>query len=282
MQRWKIGDVRVTRIIEMQLPGITFILPDATNENLAKIPWLKPHFVDENGEGVASVHMLVIESGDRKIVVDTCIGNDKTLPMKFWCNLKTPFMETFRGAGFDPDGIDTVLCTHLHPDHVGWNTSLVDGKWVPTFPKADYLWGRVEWEHWQANPMPGMEPLFEQSVRPIVDAGLNTLVEVDHAITDEVWLEPTPGHTPGHVSVRIKSQGVDAVITGDLMHHPCQMAHPNWHCTADSDKAQAVQTRRRFMETYSDSPTLIIGTHFATPTAGKIVRDGDVWRFEVE
>lgn len=282
MQRWKIGDVTVTRIIEMELPGIRFILPDATTENLAKIPWLRPHFVNEQGKGVASVHMLVIESQGRTIVVDTCVGNDKTLPMKFWCNLKTPFMHKFREAGFEPEGIDTVLCTHLHPDHVGWNTSWVNERWVPTFPNARYLWGRVEWEHWNTTPDTGMEPLIEQSVRPIMDAGLNTLVEVDHRIGDEVWIEPTPGHTPGHVSVRIRSDGAEGVITGDLMHHPCQMAHPDWGCTADIDAQQAIRTRRGFMERYGDTPTLVIGTHFATPTAGKIVKDGAAWRFVVE
>lgn len=282
MQRWKIGDVTITRIIELQLPGLKFILPDATVENLAKIPWLAPHFVDDAGDALASVHMLVVESQGQTIVVDTCIGNHKSLPQKFWSNMQTPFMQNFRKAGFEADAIDTVLCTHLHVDHVGWNTTLMGDTWMPTFRKARYLWGRIEWEHWNNANAPEMESVLNQSVRPIADAGLSTLVEVDHRLNDEVWLEPTPGHTPGHVSVRIRSKGAEAVITGDLLHHPCQMARPDWRCRADTDSVQAERTRRDFLAAHADTPTLVIGSHFATPTAGKIVRDGDVWRFEVE
>ena len=281
MNKWKIGDVTVTRIVELELPGLSFILRDAVPENLKEIPWLAPHFVNEEWEPLASIHMLVVESRGKQIVVDTCIGNDKTLPLKFWCDLHGPFLEDFASAGFDREKIDTVLCTHLHPDHVGWNTMLVDGAWVPTFPNASYLFGRVEWEHWDSNRDENNIPLIEQSIEPVLNAGLVTLVETEHKITDEVSLEPTPGHTPGHVSVRISSGGTEGVITGDIMHHPCQMARPNWTCTADVDATEAVTTRKDFMTRYADSLTLVIGTHFATPTAGHILRDGDAWRFNV-
>jgi len=281
MLTWKIGDVTVTRVVELELPGLTFILPDATPENCKRIAWLSPHFVTEEGEPIASVHALIVESQGRRIMVDTCIGNDKTLPIKPWCNRSGPFLSDLQEAGFDRDSIDTVLCTHLHPDHVGWNTMLVDGTWIPTFPKAEYLFGRVEWEHWNATRNAGTTPLIEQSIEPILNAGLETLVETDHRVTDELWIEPTPGHTPGHVSVRISSQGQEAVITGDVMHHPCQMARPDWKCTADSDSDAACATRVSFLERYAEVPTLVIGTHFAAPTAGHIVRDGDAFRFEV-
>ncbi len=281
MLRWKIGDVTVTRVVEIELPGLTFILPDATAENLKPMTWLAPHFVTDEGEPIASVHALIVESQGRRIMVDTCIGNDKTLPIKPWCNRSGPFLKDLEEAGFDRDIIDTVLCTHLHPDHVGWNTMLVDGTWIPTFPKAEYLFGRVEWEHWNATRDDRTTPLIEQSIEPILNAGLETLVETDHRVTDELWLEPTPGHTPGHVSVRISSQGLEAVITGDVMHHPCQMARPDWKCTADSDSDAACATRVSFLERYAEIPTLVIGTHFAAPTAGHIVREGDAFRFEV-
>jgi len=281
MNKWKIGDVTITRIVEVQLPGLSFILPDVIPENLKKLPWLAPHFVDENWEALASVHALIIESRGQRIMVDTCIGNDKHNMLPAWSNRQGPFLQDLASAGFEPDTMDTVLCTHLHVDHVGWNTTMKDGKWVPTFPKADYLFGKKEMEHWTANADNTQQTVLNESVRPILDAGLETLVETDHKLTDEVWIEPTPGHTPGHVSVCIKSGDAEAYITADLLHHPSQIAHPNWSCTFDSDAKQAIETRKKFLEKFADTPTLIFGTHFATPSAGHVIRDGDAFRFEV-
>jgi glyoxylase-like metal-dependent hydrolase (beta-lactamase superfamily II) len=281
MSQWQIGAVRVTRIVELELPGIKWIIREAVPENCREIPWLAPHFVTTDWVPIASVHALIVESQGQRIMVDTCIGNDKTLAIKFWSNRKGPFLDDLNSAGFPPESIDTVLCTHLHPDHVGWNTSLINGRWTATFPRAQYLFGRVEWEHWDREDRETPSTLMEQSVRPIIDAGLHRLVESDHRINDEVWLEPTPGHTHGHVSVRIRSEGKEAAITGDIMHHPVQMARPHWKCVADLDPEKAIATRIDFMKRFADTPTLVIGTHFAAPTAGHIVRDGDVFRFEV-
>ena len=279
--RWKVGDVSITRVVEVELPGITWILPDATPENVKSIPWLKPHFVTEDWDPIASVHAFIVESEGQRIMVDTCIGNDKSLKIPAWKNRQGPFLNDLAKAGFARELIDIVLCTHLHPDHVGWNTMKVDGKWTPTFPNARYLFGRVEWEHWSKHGDAHGQPILEESVQPVLDAGLEMLVETDRRITGEISLEPTPGHTPGHVSVRIESQGQRAVITGDLMHHPCQIARSDWKCTADSDAVQAVATRRDFIERQADQPELVFGTHFAAPTAGHIVRDGDTFRFDV-
>jgi glyoxylase-like metal-dependent hydrolase (beta-lactamase superfamily II) len=215
------------------------------------------------------------------MVVDTCIGNDKRRAFPGWNMLRLPFLADLERAGFARDSIDRVLCTHLHVDHVGWNTMLAGGKWVPTFPRARYLIGRKEWEHWSKTSEPDTRELLDDSVRPIFDAGLADLVESDARITDEIRLEPTPGHTPGHHSVRISSRGQEAVITGDLMHHPVQMAHPEWGSHFDSDFNEAIATRRAFLERYGDQPILVLGTHFATPSAGRIVRDGNAWRLEV-
>jgi glyoxylase-like metal-dependent hydrolase (beta-lactamase superfamily II) len=200
-------------------------------------------------------------------------------------------------AGFAPESIDTVLCTHLHVDHVGWNTRWVDGRWLPTFPNARYLFARKEWEHWSnedtkkrsadaqasaANPNTGYgDDILGDSVRPILDAGLADLVTTDHKLTDEVWLEPTPGHTPGHVSVRIESQGVRAVITGDLMHHPIQCSEPDLVVNFDTDREQARLTRRHFLGCCARDRVLVLGTHFAPPTAGRVVASGATWRFDV-
>ncbi len=279
MLTWQIGDVRVSRIVELELPGGTFVLPDAQPEAVLPIDWLSPHFVDPDGELVMSVHALVLQSEGRQIVVDTCIGNDKERPIPGWSQRQGPFLEDLAAAGHPREAIDTVLCTHLHVDHVGWNTMRVDGSWRPTFPNARYLLGRVEWEHWKKEEGDELNGVaIADSVRPVFDAGLVDLVEMDHRISGEIWLEPTPGHTPGHVSVRISSRGEDAVITGDLMHHPCQMARPQWGSSFDSDADQARETRRAFLERYADGPVLVIGTHFAAPTAVRIVRDGEAYR----
>jgi glyoxylase-like metal-dependent hydrolase (beta-lactamase superfamily II) len=278
--RWQVGDVRITRVQELEAPGMKFIVPNATPDNLVGIPWLTP-FLAANGEAVGSVHALVLEVGDRRLVVDTCIGNDKQRRIPTWNNRQGPFLDQLAEAGYAPDSIDTVICTHLHVDHVGWNTRLVDGAWVPTFPQARYLVARSEWEHWSQEQDHWTQILMADSVRPIFDAGLADLVETDHAVHDTMRFEPTPGHTPGHVSVHIASRGEEAVITGDLVHHPSQFARPHWGSSADSDAEQADRTRRAFMARYADTPVLIIGTHFAGPTAGRLRRDGEVYRLEV-
>jgi glyoxylase-like metal-dependent hydrolase (beta-lactamase superfamily II) len=193
--------------------------------------------------------------------------------------MQSDFLTRLADAGFTPDGFDTVLCTHMHVDHVGWNTRLVNGAWQPTFTNARYLYAEEEWAHWRTEPQE-YGPVIEDSVQPIFDAGLADLVAPNHRVTDEVWLEPTPGHTPGHVSVHIASNGEEAIITGDMIHHPCQIAHADWSSTADWDQEMSANTRRAFLERYADRPVLVIGTHFAAPTAGRIVRDGDRYRLD--
>jgi len=282
MNRWKIGDVTITRIVEMETTSkATFVLKEGSPENIRTVPWLRPHFANPDGKVIMSVHAFVMESPGHRMVVDTCIGNEKRRAFPGWNMLQLPFLTDLEKAGFARDSIDRVLCTHLHVDHVGWNTMLVEGKWTPTFPHARYLIGRKEWEHWSKTMEPDTRELLDDSVRPVFEAGLADLVESDTRITDEIRLEPTPGHTPGHHSVRIASRGQEAVITGDLMHHPVQMAHPEWGSHFDSDFDEAIATRRAFLERYGDQPILVLGTHFATPSAGRIVRDGNAWRLEI-
>jgi glyoxylase-like metal-dependent hydrolase (beta-lactamase superfamily II) len=182
-------------------------------------------------------------------------------------------------AGFSPDSIDTVLCTHLHVDHVGWNTRLVGGKWLPTFAKARYVFGKTEFEHWRDHSEgPDRLAVFNDSVRPIADAGMADLVASDTRLTDEISLIPTPGHSPGHMSILIQSDGEQALLTGDVAHHPCQMAHLDWSSTADSDPLQSAATRRELFSRFADTETLVIGGHF---TAGHIRRDGAAFKFVV-
>jgi glyoxylase-like metal-dependent hydrolase (beta-lactamase superfamily II) len=225
------------------------------------------------------MHSLIVESQGSTIMVDTCIGNDKKRTYPRWNMMQGDFLKRFEAAGFSTDQINTVLCTHMHVDHVGWNTRLVDGKWIPTFAAADYLFAEDEWNHWRVEEQE-YGPVIEDSVQPIFDAGKAVLVQPNHRVTDEVWLESTPGHTPGHVSIHIASNGEEAVITGDMIHHPCQIPHSDWSSTADHDGDLAARTRDGFIQRYADRPVLIIGTHFAAPTAGKIVSDGDTFRLD--
>ena len=283
MNSWKIGDVKLTRIVESEgaWPG-TWILPNATAENVKKeADWLAP-FSSPDGKLGMSIHALIIESQGKRIIVDTCIGNDKVRSNPQWSKLKLPFLDDLKKAGYERERIDSVVCTHLHVDHVGWNTMLKDGKWVATFPNARYLVGGTEWDFWSHFDGADMRDPVEDSVRPIVDSGHAQLVDSTFKITDEVWLEPTPGHTPGHHSVRISSKGQNAVITGDLMHHPIQCRYPEWDDAFDSDGAMAKKTRRAFCERYADKDTRVFGTHFATPSVGKIISKDDSFRFVLD
>jgi glyoxylase-like metal-dependent hydrolase (beta-lactamase superfamily II) len=230
-----------------------------------------------------SIHTFAVEAPGRRIIVDTCLGNDKeNRRIPHWNNRQGPFLTDLAEAGFAPESIDTVLCTHLHVDHVGWNTTKRDGKWVPSFPRARYLMGRTEYLHWSSETArEDMRHVLADSVTPILESGLATLVETDHRICDEISLLPTIGHTPGHVSVCIRSRGEEALITGDFLHHPCQIAHPGWDTTADTDPAQGIRTRHEMFARLADRPVLVIGTHFAGATAGHIVRDGATYRLAV-
>ncbi len=281
MQQWQIGEVKVTRIVEIEITGGTrFILPDATPDACLPMRWLAPHFMSEEGKLVMSVHALVVDTPGLTILVDTCIGNDKERDIPAWSNLQTPFLSDLAQAGYDRDKIDVVLCTHLHVDHVGWNTMLVDGKWVPTFPNARYLFGKKEWQYWGDEADPEIYGnIMQDSVRPIIEAGLEELVSMDHRLCDQVCLVPTPGHTPGHVSVEIRSQGQEALITGDCIHHPCQIGRTEWCSSADYDSAQGRSTREKLVEKMADTDVLMIGTHFSTPTAGYVLRqsEGGYW-----
>ena len=283
--RWTIGQVRVTRVVENEslLPP-EGLLPDATPAALVRHKeWLCPHFMNEEGQFSLAIQALVIEAGGRRILVDTCMG-EHDLPFEMGEG-PNRFLEELEAAGFPREEIDIVLCTHLHFDHVGWNTMKQDGRWVPTFPNARYLFARTEYEHWQAETRerPSEYALtFSDAVEPVVAAGLADLVETDHKIGPEVWLEATPGHTPGHVAVRIESEGAEALITGDLTHHPVQWAEAGWGMPADSDREEAAATRRRLLAEHADRPILIIGTHYGAPTAGHLIRVGDGYVFRAQ
>ncbi len=281
MLSWQVGAVKVTRVVEMEIPIApeNAIFKQATSVALRAIPWLYPNFVNDQDQMLLSMHALLVEAPGLRLVVDTCVGNDKPRAGMTGPNgLSTNFLEKVAEAGWTRESVDVVICTHMHVDHVGWNTMLEDGKWVPTFPNARYLFGKTEFAHWSAEGDAEQQAILADSVQPILDAGLAEFVDMDYRVSPEVYLVPTTGHTPGHVSVMIESSGETAVITGDMTHHPCQLAHPDWSPSFDSDQDAAAVTRAKMFAEWADQPILVIGTHYAAPTAGHVKREGAGFR----
>lgn len=284
-QQWRVGDVTVSAIIERrnQIPASGF-LPTATDAALAgQLGWLSPWAVSEDGQLRFVIQALGLHADGRKILIDTCIG-PRRLP-EAYAGLANDgsFIEALTAAGFGRNDVDVVICTHLHFDHVGWNTIADGGTWVPTFRKARYVVARAEYEHWNGASASERAASdlhsFDDAVLPLFAAGVVDLVEADHQVSAAVRLFPTPGHTPGHVSVAITSGGDRALITGDCAHHPAQLAQPGWHSVADADPVMASATRRELARAYADTPVLIIGTHFPPPTAGHLITVDGAVRF---
>ena len=273
--QWRIGDVEVTRV-EERIHGVIrdTLVPGITDAHLAEHADWAGRYFSRSGRLLLSVHSFVVRDGGRTIVVDTCSGAEPNRPLEG----DPAFLERLEAAiegGLD--AVDTVLCTHLHFDHVGWNVRSDGDARVPTFPNARYLFGRVELG---ALEVDGHDTVRAVAVAPILEAGLADLVETDHVLTPHVRLVPTPGHTPGHVSVAIDSRGERAVITGDVMHTPLQVALPALTAIPfDHDPAEATATRRRFLDTHEGEACLLLGTHFPPPTAGFVRGAGAARRF---
>jgi glyoxylase-like metal-dependent hydrolase (beta-lactamase superfamily II) len=283
---WKIGEVEIYQLVEMEENKLfNSFIPEAKPENVKKIKWLTPHFADKDGNLKALVQSFLIKSGGKNVLIDTCNGNDKDRPeFKEWGNLKTNFLNKFDNLGVSLDEIDIVACTHLHFDHVGWNTRKINGKWVPTFPNAKYLFSKQEYDYWIKKPENELiddHNGIDDSVTPVVEAGLAEFVTDNHKVDKNIRFIPTPGHTPHHISVVIESEGEKAIISGDVLHHPCQMAHQEWTTEADTYPDQTVETRKKFLEGIVNTDTLLIGSHFANPVAGLIKKKGKSMIFKI-
>ncbi|MFG2298364.1 MBL fold metallo-hydrolase [Streptomyces sp. NPDC048603] len=281
---WNVGDVTVHRIEETPLPPDTgpWLLPDATPEVVTGHDWLRPHFADDDGVLHLDSHSFALTSGGLRVLVDTGIGNGKKRANPAWHDLDTDYLLHLTAAGFPPESVDLVILTHLHADHVGWNTREVDGSWLPTFPNARYVTSRTEREFWAGYDMEeAREQMFQDSVIPVEEAGLLDLVDVPAAgagIAPNLRLLPTPGHTPGHIAVELTSRGRTALITGDCIHHPVQLAHPAIGACVDIDPERSEATRRTLLASLADTDTLLLGTHFAPPTAGRVVLHDGAYR----
>ncbi|MBV9461373.1 MAG: MBL fold metallo-hydrolase [Bradyrhizobium sp.] len=278
-QELVIGDLTIHRIIEQQTPFMSFrdMLPDLTAEVLAEnMAWLKEgDAIGGNEEAIFCFQSYVVRTPDHVILIDSAIGNDKPRHRPLWNMQKSErYLKTLKAAGFSVADIDYVMCTHLHPDHVGWNTRLENNRWVPTFPNAKYVFGKSEFESWERkNAETPVAPIVD-SVLPIVEAGRADLVDSTFTIGDHVRVMATPGHTKGH-NAYIFGRGKDAVVfSGDLMHSPLQVRYPEFSPKFDFDRQAAAATRRAFLERYCDTDTLICPIHFPWPRKIREGRNG--------
>ena len=287
MYDFSFGDISLTRIVEMELPMLeakTFF-PDWDEAAIAPhADWMVPrHYRPDTGMVVLAIQAFLIRTPRHTILVDTCVGNHKPRNRESFNDAVFPWMDRFLATGTSTDEIDFVLCTHLHVDHVGWNTKLEDGRWVPTFANAKYIFARTELDFWlqqsEQNLMTRTGDYVVDSVVPILEAKRELLVETDHQIEDGITLQPLPGHTPGQVGVHIAAGGAEALLCGDLMHHMIQCHIPDWSTIACADQAAARTTRKAFLERYADTEVTILPSHFPNPTAGHVIPQGDAFAF---
>jgi glyoxylase-like metal-dependent hydrolase (beta-lactamase superfamily II) len=286
MDSWKIGNIRVTRILEMSDPLRTAAewFPDSTDEAIRPhLHWLVPKSLSPvTGQLIVPIQSYLVQTSRHTILVDGCVGNNKTCEyFPHWHDRNdNTFLEQLARAGVAPEQVNFVLCTHLHIDHCGWNTRLVNGRWVPTFPNARYIMARRELEAAEAGRNDSGDRTYEDNVLPVVEAGRVVVVDMDYAVDDEVSLEPTPGHTAGHVAIRIRSCGQEAVFSGDLMHWPMQCIYPDWNFRYDTDPDLARRTRWAFLEACAENGHIVITSHFPLPSLGTITRRQASFWFE--
>ncbi len=292
MEHWQVGDTRITRIEELIGPLFDPVMffPEYSAEVVAKHrDWIYPNHIDEDsGRIIASMHSYLIETPHHKILIDTCIGNDKErMPYRDWHRMQTPWLANLKAAGVTPEQIDYVMCTHLHVDHVGWNTRLQDGQWVPTFPNAKYVFSEIEFEFWKSernaeNPEvfnAVNNQTFDDSVLPIM--GLAELIEGEVDLIDDLLhISPAPGHTPGSITVTLSSAGDKALFTGDICHHPIQVYEPHWNSAFCEIPDKAISTRKEVLEFCIESNAIMMPAHFGPSFTGHVQDAGGGFSFK--
>ena len=281
VERFDVGDVAVTKVVDLIehiSPRVLYV--DKAREDFdPHLDWLQPNFIDAEKLMLLSIHSFVLKTPHHTILIDTCVGNHKEeAGFPQWNARKGRYLEDLAAAGCAPEDIDFVFCTHMHVDHTGWNTRLRDGRWVPTFPNARYVFNRAEYATWKDHPGEHEQAVVRQNILPILEANQVEWIDGEWSVDDAVHLLPTPGHTLSHCSVAIGSCGQKAIITGDMMVNPVQIAEPGWQQRADEDKALAVRTRTRFIDQHCDCDVRILGTHFNSPTGVHIVSQGEARR----
>jgi glyoxylase-like metal-dependent hydrolase (beta-lactamase superfamily II) len=291
MRPIQLGRLTIHKIFEMD-SGVPMLaaLPGVTGADLARMKRWHDDPAEfgidpASSQMIFGVHSWLVQVDGLNILIDTCDGNHKTRSLEAVHDLDTRYLDGFARVGVAPGQIDLVLCTHLHFDHVGWNTQLENGRWVPTFPNARYLFSRRDYEHFRDEEPEGVHAeAFRDSVLPVVEAGLADIVEADIAvhreIADGVWLEPAFGHSPGSCTVHAQRRGSEALFWGDVIHHPVQLVRPDLPFFFDMDPALASVNRNRILARAADSDTLCFPAHFRGTSAGHVRRDGDAYRYE--
>jgi glyoxylase-like metal-dependent hydrolase (beta-lactamase superfamily II) len=280
-----LGDVTIHRVVEQEAPFFDAFefFPTLTQEILEENrSWLQPTYFDAANRLVLCIQSYLVRTPRHNILIDTCVGNHKPRRRPFWDMMTSDRYEKgFAATGLSLSDIDYVMCTHLHVDHVGWNTRLANGRWVPTFPRARYVFARRELDYWASRQKVDPEscPWITDSVLPIVEAKRAEQVASDHELDELVKMIPTPGHTIDHYSVRVGKPGRDAIITGDIIHTPLQARYPEIGMFTDYDAHQAGQTRRDLFDRVCETSTLMCTAHFPSPSTGRIVRRGDAFDF---
>lgn len=300
MQPIEANGLRIDRVVESCGPTYPpeVLLPELRPELLVEHrDWLEPDFLDrESGLLGMSFHSYLVRTGQHTILVDACVGDAKERPaFPEWHQQRTPYLERLRGCGVEPEEIDYVFCTHLHPDHVGWNTRLEEGRWVPTFPNAQYLFARSEWEHWSAYAVADSDPeaiypppvrevmraCYRDSVSPVVTAGQSRLVDDGYELAAGIWIESAPGHTPGNAVLNLDLPGFRAVLSGDVVHHPLQIVDPTLSSAFCFDASLSRTTRLRFLEAHRAKGSIVLPAHFPGLTAVLLDDSPRGFRFRV-
>ena len=285
MSTFTIGAATITRIEESYEPNFEAakFFADWRPEVVERHrEWLLPHHYDAaSGKLKLSIHSWLERVGGRTLLIDACVGNDKARPNRpLWHMMKTPYLERLEKAGAKPADVDVVMCTHLHNDHVGWNTRLQDGRWVPTFPNARYVFNRTDFEHFKTidpEKQPGNAAAFKDIVAPIAEAGLADLVSGSHTVDEHLTMEPAPGHTPGTMFITLSSRGTRAMFVGDILHQAIQIFHPEWNSFACEDQDNARQSRHAVLERCAGSGALLMPTHFGAPFVCHVDAKGDAF-----
>ncbi|CAN7546731.1 MBL fold metallo-hydrolase [Phenylobacterium sp. LjRoot219] len=285
MSQINIGSAQIRSVLEMALTRrpIAYLAAEPALIE-ANRSWLAPHFLEEGDTWSLNFQTWVLQVDSKVVVVDPCTGNGRPHPIPQFDRLETPYIERFCATGVRPEDVDYVFCTHMHHDHCGWNTQLRDGRWVPTFPNARYLFVRREYERWDPNgadyrAVDYNDGVYERSIQPIVEAGLADLVMDRHRVTPSLEIEPAHGHTLGHAMLSLQSEAQEAYFTGDVFHHPLQLIRPELQFGDCDDLAQAIETRRRLVARGLEREALIIPAHLPFPHAGRLRRDGETLVF---